>query len=77
MSTTKSFDISKQVIWAAYKKVKANKGVAGVDGESACSLTILCSDRKIVDAFCLRPQPKAGHSSAGRPTVPPLFALNF
>jgi group II intron reverse transcriptase/maturase len=32
--TTKSFDISRQVIWAAYKKVKANKGAAGVDGES-------------------------------------------
>lgn len=34
MSTAKSFDISKQVIWSAYKKVKANKGAAGVDEES-------------------------------------------
>jgi len=34
MSTTKSFDISKQVVWKAYEKVKANKGAAGVDGES-------------------------------------------
>ena len=34
MNTTKSFDISKQVVWEAYKKVKANKGAAGVDDES-------------------------------------------
>ena len=34
MNTTKSFDISKQVVWEAYKRVKANKGAAGVDDES-------------------------------------------
>lgn len=34
MSTTKSFDISKHVVWEAYKKVKANRGAAGVDEES-------------------------------------------
>jgi len=34
VSTTKSFNISKQLIWKAYRKVKANKGAAGVDGES-------------------------------------------
>ncbi len=30
----KSFDISKWVVWEAYRKVKANRGAAGVDGES-------------------------------------------
>jgi group II intron reverse transcriptase/maturase len=30
----KSFEISKQVVWKAYEKVKANQGAAGVDGES-------------------------------------------
>jgi RNA-directed DNA polymerase len=30
----KSFDISKQVVWDAYERVKANQGAAGVDGES-------------------------------------------
>jgi RNA-directed DNA polymerase len=30
----KSFDISKQLVWEAYRKVKANKGSAGVDEQS-------------------------------------------
>jgi RNA-directed DNA polymerase len=30
----KPFDISKEVVWEAYLRVKANKGAAGVDGES-------------------------------------------
>lgn len=31
MNSNKQFDISKQVIWLAYKKVKANRGSAGID----------------------------------------------
>lgn len=30
----KSFDISKRAVWEAYRRVKANKGSAGVDGQS-------------------------------------------
>jgi len=31
LDKTKPFDISKQVVWEAYLRVKANKGAAGVD----------------------------------------------
>lgn len=34
MSKTKPFSISKEVVWEAYKKVRANKGSAGVDDVS-------------------------------------------
>ena len=34
MSKTKPFDISKKIVWEAYKRVKENKGAAGVDGET-------------------------------------------
>jgi RNA-directed DNA polymerase len=34
MAQGKSYEISKQVVWEAYKKVKANRGAAGVDGQS-------------------------------------------
>lgn len=34
MSKPKPFVISKEVVWEAYQRVKANKGAAGVDGES-------------------------------------------
>ena len=34
MSESKSFVISKKVVYKAYLKVKANKGAAGVDEES-------------------------------------------
>lgn len=34
MPDAKPFAISKQVVWQAYQKVKANHGAAGVDGES-------------------------------------------
>ena len=34
ITKTKSFSISKQVVWEAYRRVKANRGAAGVDGQS-------------------------------------------
>jgi retron-type reverse transcriptase len=30
----KPFAISKQLVWDAYQRVRANRGAAGVDGES-------------------------------------------
>lgn len=34
MESTKSFNISKHVVWDAFKRVKANRGAAGIDEES-------------------------------------------
>jgi len=34
MKGSKSYAISKEIVWKAYKSVKANKGGAGIDGES-------------------------------------------
>ena len=34
MSQSKPFAISKRAVWEAYQKVKANRGAAGVDGQS-------------------------------------------
>ena len=34
MDKAKPFDIAKQEVWEAFKKVKANQGAAGVDGQS-------------------------------------------
>ncbi len=33
MKENKSYNISKQVVMTAYKRVKANKGSAGIDGQ--------------------------------------------
>jgi RNA-directed DNA polymerase len=34
VSEAKPYDIPKRLVWQAYKRVKANRGAAGVDGES-------------------------------------------
>ena len=34
MKEAKPYEISKHVVWIAYTKVKANRGAAGVDGQS-------------------------------------------
>lgn len=34
MTETKSFEIPKSLVWEAYQRVKANKGAAGIDGQS-------------------------------------------
>ena len=34
MTKAKPFTISKRLVWQAWQKVKANKGAAGIDGQS-------------------------------------------
>ena len=34
MDEVKPFDIPKREVWEAFKKVKANQGAAGVDGQT-------------------------------------------
>ena len=36
----KSFEISKMAVWEAYRRVKTNKGGAGVDGESMAEFEV-------------------------------------
>ena len=38
MDKTKPYEISKHVVMEAYKRVKANKGAAGIDDESRSQL---------------------------------------
>ena len=34
MTSTKPYDIAKRTIWEAYRRVKANRGAAGIDDET-------------------------------------------
>ncbi len=40
----KSFEISKWAVWEAYRRVKANKGGAGVDGQSIAEFEVDLKD---------------------------------
>ena len=44
MDEAKPFDIPKQEVWEAFKKVKANQGAAGVDGQSVAEFEAELSD---------------------------------
>lgn len=40
MAKTKPYEISKTVVWEAYKRVKANKGAAGIDDETIAGFEV-------------------------------------
>ena len=47
MAQTKPFTISKSLVYEAYKRVKANRGGAGIDGESLKVFEIDLSKNRI------------------------------
>ena len=49
MTETKSFDISQRLAWAAYKRVKANKGAAWVDRQSMAEFELSLSRQSLPD----------------------------
>ena len=40
MTKATPFDIPKREVWEAFKKVKANRGAAGVDGQSIADFEV-------------------------------------
>ena len=44
MDTAKPFDISKQTVWEAYKRVKSNKGAAGIDDKTIAEFEVDLKD---------------------------------
>ena len=44
MTKAKPFDISKREVWEAFKRVKANQGAAGVDGQSIAAFESKLAD---------------------------------
>jgi RNA-directed DNA polymerase len=44
MTKAKPFDISKREVWKAFKRVKANQGAAGVDGQSIAAFESRLAD---------------------------------
>jgi hypothetical protein len=67
VTKAKPFDIPKREVWEAFKKVKANRGAAGVDGQSIAEFeTALASNlyrlwnRLVVYAFWLRSEAPSG-----------------
>ncbi len=44
MNRAKPFEIPKREVWEAYKRVRANQGAAGVDGQSIAEFEVNLAD---------------------------------
>ena len=83
MAETKPFSISKWAVWEAWKRVKANRGAAGVDGEAIADFEERLKDNlyKIWNRMSsgtyfpapvrrvIIPKPDGGQRPLGIPTV--------
>jgi hypothetical protein len=49
VTKAKPFDIPKREVWEAFKTVKANRGSAGVDGQSIAEFETSCINAPISD----------------------------
>ena len=49
-SRGKAYEIPKQLVWEAYQRVKANRGAAGVDGQSVAAFAECPFERYADDA---------------------------
>ena len=57
MPEAKPYVIPKQIVWNAYKKVKANRGAAGVDGQSLAEFEKdFCGARDLKVSKSLNPE---------------------
>jgi RNA-directed DNA polymerase len=55
----KPFDIPKREVWEAFKKVKANQGAAGVDGQSIADFEADLSNNLYKRKGCVvQPRPR-------------------
>ena len=59
MDRAKPFDIPKREVWEAFKRVRANQGAAGVDGQSIADFEADLSNaegRSLIGVFPPPPQ---------------------
>ena len=62
----KPFDIPKREVWEAYKRVRANQGTAGVDGESIADFEADLSNNlyKLWNRLSRRRPPAESHANS-------------
>ena len=65
MDKAKPFDIPKREVWEAFKKVKANQGAAGVDGQTVADFEADLSNNLYLGKLLSSPG-SAGRHTKGR-----------
>ena len=68
MTKAKRFDIPKREVWEAFKKVKANQGAAGVDGQSIADFEVGSREQTLTSVRTDLTTGRRGQSGSPRPT---------